>query len=260
MGRAPGLAADDVLVAVTTLSFDIAGLELYLPLITGARVVIAPATDRRRRHALCRSCSSDTEATIMQATPDDLADAARRPAGEPAGALKGTVRRRSPAGRARRQLLEAGVELWNMYGPTETTIWSTCSRIETRAKSLTIGRPIANTDALRPRRATAAGAGRRGRASCASAATGWRAATAAARISPRAVRRRPVRHDARSADLPHRRPRAATAPTATIEFLGRIDNQVKVRGFRIELGRDRDRTRRPSAVSAAPSSSPVGGR
>src|SRR4051812_33283761 len=68
MAREPGLDADDVLVAVTTLSFDIAGLELYLPLLVGAQVIIAQAHALSDPRALA-TLISESDATVMQATP-----------------------------------------------------------------------------------------------------------------------------------------------------------------------------------------------
>jgi len=143
MRERPGLSADDVLVAVTTLSFDIAGLELYLPLICGACTVIAPAAVSSDPRALM-ALLAEREATVMQATPTTwrmLLDAGWT--GTPAiRALCGGEA--LPVALAD-GLVDLGLELWNMYGPTETTIWSTCARVQTQGKSLTIGRPIANT-------------------------------------------------------------------------------------------------------------------
>ena len=143
MRERPGLTAQDVLVAVTTLSFDIAGLELYLPLTTGARVVIAPSATAEDPRALAELLDS-AQATVMQATPTTWrmlvdSDFVSRPRMK---ALCGGEA--LPVALADR-LLDAGLELWNMYGPTETTIWSTCARVTTRGQMLTIGRPIANT-------------------------------------------------------------------------------------------------------------------
>src|SRR5207248_10571744 len=122
MHREPGLTARDVLVAVTTLSFDIAGLELYLPLVAGARVVIAPAktsSDPKELAALLQRSG----ATMMQATPTTwrmLVDSGWDLAPQLKGLCGGEA---LPAALAE-QLADLGVELWNMYGPTETTIWS----------------------------------------------------------------------------------------------------------------------------------------
>ena len=127
MAQRPGLGGDDVLVAVTTLSFDIAGLELYLPLVAGARLVIAPAATAADP-ALLGALLARSGATVMQATPttwrmllDAGWDGGRGPARRCAAA------RRCPS-RWPIVCSAPGVELWNMYGPTETTVWSTCAR------------------------------------------------------------------------------------------------------------------------------------
>ena len=143
MAETPGLTAADVLVAVTTLSFDIAVLELLLPLVQGAQVVIATREDTvdgsRLMQVLARS-----GATVLQGTPVTwrlLLEAGWR-AGPGFTALVGGEALPKDLAEA---LLATGVTLWNMYGPTETTVWSTCGRVETPAAGIRIGRPIANT-------------------------------------------------------------------------------------------------------------------
>jgi amino acid adenylation domain-containing protein len=233
MRRRPGLTAEDVLVAVTTLSFDIAGLELYLPLTTGARVVIAPseATDDPRALA---SLLDRVQATIVQATPTTwrmLLD----------GGWKGRPGMKAlcggealPVALADR-LVQAGLELWNMYGPTETTIWSTCERILTQGQTLTIGRPIANTtlyildDAMAPVPIGEAGELWIGGDGLARGYRG-RPDLTDERFVGHPFDPTPGARIYRTGDL------ARYRPDGKVEFLGRIDHQVKVRGFRIELG------------------------
>jgi amino acid adenylation domain-containing protein len=233
MRERPGLTAQDVLVAVTTLSFDIAGLELYLPLTTGARVVIAPSETAEDPRALA-DLLDRTQATVMQATPTTWrmlvdSDLATRPGMK---ALCGGEA--LPVALADR-LVDAGLELWNMYGPTETTIWSTCARVTTREQPLTIGRPIANTtlyilDArMQPVPIGVAGElwiGGDG------LARGYRdrVEETAARFVEHPFSDTPGARIYRTGDLARYREDGA------VEFLGRIDHQVKVRGFRIELG------------------------
>src|SRR5262249_55327843 len=144
MQREPGLAADDVLLAVTTLSFDIGGLELYLPLVTGAKVVIASreqASDGQQLLELLRGSG----ATVMQATPASwrlLLESGWTGNGKLKILCGGEALPRELA----EQLLPRCGELWNMYGPTETTIWSSLYRVEDVNWTLApIGRPIANT-------------------------------------------------------------------------------------------------------------------
>jgi len=143
MAHQPGLTADDVLVAVTTLSFDIAGLELYLPLVVGARVVIASREVSMDGTALA-SLVKFAGATVLQATPATwrLLIEANWKGGPSFKALCGGEA--LPRELANDLLGRVG-SLWNLYGPTETTIWSTCAKIEASDGPITIGRPIDNT-------------------------------------------------------------------------------------------------------------------
>ena len=121
MRHTPGLTVDDTLLAITTLSFDIAVLELLLPLVVGATVVIAPGEVAADGAALRRALV-DCGATAMQATPVSwrmLLDAGWD--GTPR--LKGLCGGEPLPPDLATRLLERGVELWNMYGPTETTVW-----------------------------------------------------------------------------------------------------------------------------------------
>ncbi|MGE3912018.1 MAG: condensation domain-containing protein, partial [Chloroflexota bacterium] len=143
MRQAPGLAPDDILLSVTTLSFDIAGLELFLPLTTGARVVLVSAAVAVNGDALLTALET-SGATIMQATPATwrlLLAAGWQ--GTPG--LKVLCGGEALPGQLAGQLLTRCDALWNMYGPTETTIWSTIFKVESSADTIPIGRPIANT-------------------------------------------------------------------------------------------------------------------
>src|SRR5262249_1184146 len=143
MQKEPGLTFNDTLLAVTTLSFDIAGLELYLPLITGARVVIAKREEVVDSVALQRLLNT-SQATVMQATPATwrmLIDAGWMGNSSLKVLCGGEALPRELAD----QLIERTGELWNMYGPTETTIWSTVERVENGHEAISLGKPIANT-------------------------------------------------------------------------------------------------------------------
>jgi amino acid adenylation domain-containing protein len=232
MRQEPGLTASDVLVAVTTLSFDIAGLELYLPLITRARVVIAPAETSSDPRALAELLQQ-SGATVMQATPTTwrlLVDSGWN-RGAPLKALCGGEALPVPLAE---QLVELGVELWNMYGPTETTIWSTCARVR-KGEPITIGRPIANTSLyILDARMNPVPVGVAGEL--------WIGGDGLAR----GYRGRPDLTDERfvadpfpsspGARMYRTGDRARYRADGNVEYLGRIDHQVKVRGFRIELG------------------------
>ncbi|MEU4159270.1 amino acid adenylation domain-containing protein [Actinoplanes sp. NPDC026670] len=227
----PGITADDTLAAVTTLCFDISMLELLLPLTTGAQVLLVDreaASDGRQLHTLL----TQTGATMMQATPATwrlLLDAGWTP---PTGFRMLCGGEALPADLAS-QLTRDGGELWNMYGPTETTIWSAVARIGDGP--ITLGEPIANTElhVLDARGALVApgipGELHIGGTGLAHGYLG----------RPDLTTERFVPHPFpiglgdrlyRTGDLVRRR------GDGSLEFLGRIDHQVKLRGFRIELG------------------------
>ncbi|MCH2186091.1 condensation domain-containing protein, partial [Myxococcota bacterium] len=143
MARNPGLAPDDRLVAVTTLSFDISVLELFLPLTVGARTIVATNEETRDGRALCERLQS-SGANTMQATPATwrmLLEAEWR-GGSGFTALCGGEA--FPADFAKELIKRAG-RVFNMYGPTETTIWSTLYQLKSEEAIIPIGRPIGNT-------------------------------------------------------------------------------------------------------------------
>ena len=143
MAERPGLTWKDVLLAVTTVSFDIAALELFLPLLVGARLVVATEKDVADGSHLKRLIEH-FGVTAMQATPASwrlLLEAGFRSKPGFKMLVGGEALPRELADR----LLDGGGELWNMYGPTETTIWSSCAKIERDGSVITVGRPIANT-------------------------------------------------------------------------------------------------------------------
>lgn len=143
MAQQPGLRASDVLVAVTTLSFDIAVLELLLPLTLGAQVVLASRDEAADGKAL-RKLLETRAASVMQATPSTwrlLVEAGW----QGSKTFKALIGGEPLPLDLSDQLRSRTAELWNMYGPTETTVWSTCWRVEDCAGGISIGRPIANT-------------------------------------------------------------------------------------------------------------------
>jgi amino acid adenylation domain-containing protein len=144
MQTAPGIRSDDKLLGVTTISFDISGLELYLPLISGAELVLTDAESSKDGRILLDLIRSE-KITIMQATPSTwrMMLSVGWNDTPPVKVLCGGEA--LPKDLAD-QLTGAGNELWNMYGPTETTIWSTLKKIRNDEDELiSIGRPIANT-------------------------------------------------------------------------------------------------------------------
>jgi amino acid adenylation domain-containing protein len=233
MAEEPGLGASDVLCAVTTLAFDIAGLEIWLPLVTGARVVVASQDDATDPHRLARLLAG-VGATVMQATPVTWRGLIE--AGWQGGAgFKALCGGEALPVALADQLLDRGVELWNLYGPTETTIWSTALRVTTRGQPLSIGHPIANTtvhvlDAqLQPVADGQTGELHIGGAGLARGYRG-RPDLTAERFIPDPFGSTPGARLYKTGDVARRR------ADGQLEVLGRLDHQVKVRGFRVECG------------------------
>ncbi|WP_242059024.1 MULTISPECIES: non-ribosomal peptide synthetase [Nostoc] len=227
------LTAADTLVAVTTISFDIAGLELFLPLISGAKLVLADKETTRDGFKLAQLMQT-SQATVMQATPTTwrLLLAAGWQPNDSFRILCGGEA--LPVDLAA-SLLNSQVNLWNVYGPTETTIWSTVKEIKLQQDAHSIGSGIANTsiyiwdNAGNPVPEGVVGELLIGGAGL---ARGYRQRPdlTAERFVPNPLATNPGERLYRTGDL------ARWLPNGEIEFLGRIDYQVKIRGFRIELG------------------------
>jgi amino acid adenylation domain-containing protein len=232
MREKPGQGENDRLVAVTTLSFDIAALELFLPLITGAQVIVASRETAQDPRLLIKLLN-ESKATVMQATPATWRLLLEAGWTNPSG-LKMFCGGEALPRELANQLVQRG-ELWNMYGPTETTIWSATSRVEKGEGPVTIGPPISNTsfhvlDAKQqpvpigvPGELYIGGDG---------VAKGYfkNAQLTAERFISDPFAKTSGQRLYRTGDLVRYR------PDGTLEFLGRLDNQVKIRGFRIELG------------------------
>ncbi|WP_447599366.1 amino acid adenylation domain-containing protein [Nitrospira sp. Nam80] len=227
-----GLSARDRVVAVTSLSFDIAVLEVFLPLMVGAEMALAEAETASDGTKLMHWVEA-THPTVMQATPATwrmLLEAGWQ--GLAGGTLLCGGEALAPDLAAR--LGRAGTALWNVYGPTETTVWSAAQRIDNAAGPILIGRPLANTDLyVLDRRLQLVPVGVVGELYIGGAglATGYwgRPDLTAERFVPH-----PFRDDGtrlyRTGDLGRRR------ADGTLECLGRVDQQVKLRGYRIEPG------------------------
>ena len=233
MQKKPGLEPRDTLLAVTTLSFDIAGLELFLPLITGAKLVIASreaAANGSQLLALMKSSG----ATVMQATPVTwklLLEAGWD--GNPA--LKVLCGGEAFPRELANDLNRRATSVWNMYGPTETTIWSAASPIHSGDGPVLIGGPIDNTQFyVLERSGAVAPIGVAGELYIGGdgLARGYfrRPELTAANFVSNPFAADPGQRIYKTGDLVRRLSGGA------IEFLGRLDTQVKLRGFRIELG------------------------
>jgi amino acid adenylation domain-containing protein len=225
------LAPGDRLVAVTTIAFDIAALELYLPLACGATVVLASRDEARDPWALA-ALLARTGATTLQATPSlwqalvaEVPDAVR--------GLRMLVGGEALPAALGERMRALGGRVTNLYGPTETTVWSTAQEVDDAAAPGSIGRPVRNTrvyvldDALRPVPAGTAGELYIAGDGLARGYLGRPALTAerfvADPFGPPGTRMY------RTGDLVRRE------PDGTLTYLTRVDFQVKVRGFRVEL-------------------------
>jgi amino acid adenylation domain-containing protein len=232
MGREPGLGQGDRLLSVTSISFDIAALEIFLPLTRGASVHVAPgdvASDGFRLARLVQASS----ATVLQATPSTwrlLLEAGWQ--GSPR--LKLLCGGEPLSRELADQLLARGAELWNLYGPTETTIWSAVERVRPGAGPVLIGRPIDHTSiyVLDP-----------GGEPVPKGVVGELFIGGAG--VARGYFRRPELTEQRFVPDPFGPPGARMYRTGdagrlrndgSLECLGRLDQQVKIRGHRIEPG------------------------
>jgi len=247
MARCPGMDSSDVLLAVTSITFDIAGLEIWLPLLCGARIWLA-GREEIADPLLLQQALTRSRATIMQATPSTWRAlfASGWTGNRNFKALVGGET--LPADLA--QLLAANCgEAWNLYGPTETTIWSSVWRLPAPAERVRVGKPIANTElhvvdaSLRPLPIGVPGElfiGGEG------VARGYlkRSELTAERFVSDPFRGGGARMY-RSGDL------ARWLPDGTLELLGRNDDQLKLRGHRIEAGEVEHALHRLACVAQA---------
>ncbi|GHO46314.1 non-ribosomal peptide synthetase [Ktedonospora formicarum] len=232
MRQQPGLNSQDNLLAVTTLSFDIAGLELYLPLLVGARLILASRDVATNGSALASLLLSE-QISVMQATPITwrLLLATGWTGNPDLKALCGGEALSLDLAHQLRTRVKA---LYNMYGPTETTIWSTLSQISSEEERITVGHPIANTslfvlDAFK--NPVPVGVSGELYIGGDGLARGYlrRPELTAERFPLVNIQGKEIRLY-RTGDL------ARWQNDGTLELIGRVDHQVKLRGYRIELG------------------------
>ena len=239
MRQKPGITGADRLLAVTTISFDIAVLELYLPLISGATVILANEEMSADPGQLMRYLP---QVTLMQATPATWRMLLLAGWTGQAG-LRILVGGEALPLTLAEQLLACGAELWNLYGPTETTVWSSLQQVTAAnltagdsGSAVTIGRPLGNTqfyilDANGqplpigiPGELHIGGAG---------LARGYRHLP---QLTTEKFLPNPFVEPTANSRIYRTGDLARYRVDGTVEYLGRIDNQVKIRGFRIELG------------------------
>ncbi|RQH04128.1 non-ribosomal peptide synthetase/type I polyketide synthase [Paraburkholderia dinghuensis] len=247
MAQEPGFTVRDRIVAVTTFSFDISGLELFLPLIAGGQTFIAGHTEVRTGYELVTRLNEEG-ATMVQATPSLWRMLLEAGFKAPKGfkiLCGGEPLPRDLAD----DLLATGAQVWNLYGPTETTIWSSASRVVANGP-VVIGAPIANTDLhvltddlhLAPEGISGelwiGGEG---------LAKGYfnRPDLTEAAFRSIAIEGAAPRRLYRTGDL------AKRLADGTLQHLGRRDQQIKLRGFRIEIEDIEVALRQAPGVAAA---------
>lgn len=232
MKHRPGLEPSERLLAVTTLSFDIAALELFLPLCVGASVVIATRCDIQEGERLV-SLMEEFDITTMQATPSTwqlLLQNNWQPKADFRALCGGEALPLSLA----RDLASRVGQLWNMYGPTEATVWALCYQVPVSGVPITLGEPNANIQAWVldaelqhcpvgvPGELCLGGSG------------------LMAGYHRDEKQTSSVLIDSPWSNWPGKLYRTGDLvkrlPNGEIQFLGRLDDQIKWRGFRIELG------------------------
>ncbi len=232
MSQEPGVTAVDTLLAVTTLGFDIAGLELYLPLIVGARVVLADRETARDGQQLIERLRT-SGATLLQGTPATwrmLLEAGWKGDRQLTALCGGEALSMDLAHTLQRYTKSA----WNLYGPTETTIWSSAWLIQPESDLIPLGQPIANTQLyvldqwLNPVPPGIAGELYIGGAGLARGYWNQPALTAE-RFIPDACSGSAGARLYRTGDW------CRLWADGKLEYLGRRDHQIKLRGYRIEL-------------------------
>ncbi len=230
MRQEPGCDPSDSLLAVTTISFDIAALELFMPLLVGGRVIVATkddVADPLRLAALLKRSAC----TMMQATPATWR-ALIETGWSGRKSLKILCGGESLPRELADRLLDRAGEVWNMYGPTETTIWSTTHKVTRAGRSVPIGRPIANTQIyILDAWGNPVPVGVTGELCIGGdgVARGYHKRDDLTRQRFVTVAAAPGERIYRTGDLARYRADGA------IECLGRNDQQVKIRGFRVEL-------------------------
>lgn len=248
------ITSQDVILATTTISFDIAGLEIWGPLTAGACLHVAPSPLSADWRTF-RELADREEITAMQGTPSMWRFLLERGWTPPPDRTLWCGGEAVPADLASR-LVRGGSRLWNLYGPTETTIWSAAARVDGAREDgagevVPLGSPIANTElyilnrSLRPVPPGAVGELFIGGAGVARGYLGRPGSTAASFV-PDPFGGRPGGRMYRTGDL------ACRGAGGSLHFLGRTDQQVKIRGFRVEPGEiENVLTRHPMVADAA---------
>lgn len=236
MKNSPGISSEDILLAITTLSFDISVLEIYLPLIAGATLVIA-SQEEAMDAALLVNALQTSNATILQATPVTwrMLSFSKWEGNKNLKAICGGEALLKDLSN---QLLAKCGEVWNVYGPTEITVWATAYKVKPSGLAEgtePLGFPIQNTFlyVLEPGQ-TLAPKGLPGELFIGGAGVAKSYKDRPILSSQKFVK--DVFREDESARMYATGDLVRMEADGNLSFLGRIDNQVKIRGFRIELG------------------------
>ncbi|NDC41269.1 MAG: amino acid adenylation domain-containing protein, partial [Chitinophagia bacterium] len=233
MLQEPGIGEHDRLLAITSVSFDIAALELYLPLMAGATIIIADLETARDGRQLL-DVMQHKGVTLMQGTPSTwqmLIDAGwEKPL--PVRVLSGGEPL-SPT--LASQLMARSKEVWNLYGPTETTVWSTIKKLSNPTAAITVGQPIFNTSIyIADSNGSILPIGETGEITIGGAGVAqgyWqREQLTAEKFKQCGQQPSGMERCYFTGDL------GKLSPDGELTCMGRIDHQVKIRGHRIELG------------------------
>ncbi len=231
MEKEPGISEQDRLLAVTTISFDIHVLELFLPIWVGASLVLATRDEARMASSLIRIID-EQQCSVLQATPSTWRMLLQNN-WAPKNLLKGLIGGEALPEDLLPDLHRVTHELWNMYGPTETTVWSTCCRLHKNDTEILIGKAIQNTQLyIVDEQLNPVDPGQKGELLIGGAGVAVGYWQKNVLTKKKFVNLPHLAKDVlyRTGDL------VQQADDGSLKYVNRIDGQIKLRGFRIEPG------------------------
>ncbi len=229
MSVSPGLDQEDTLLALTTQSFDISVLELFLPLIKGAKIILAQDQETKNGQRLIELIEK-YDVSIMQATPMTW-NILLHNNWQGKQNFKALCGGEAIPPKLIESLLPKVSELWNMYGPTETTVWSTCSKIISAETPVLVGNPIQNTSIyILSEKNIKLPIGAIGEVAIGGQGVALGYHKNESLTSERFILDNTNTKIYKTGDL------GRIKSNGQLEIIGRIDNQIKLRGLRIELG------------------------
>jgi amino acid adenylation domain-containing protein len=229
----PGITAQDTLLSVTTICFDVSVADIFLPLTVGGRLIIVSRQVIVDGRQLAQTLER-FDVTFMQATPVtwQLLLAASWQGSPKLKIVSGGEALSKELGE---RLLPKCAQLWNLYGPTETTVWSSAYRVASLETPISIGKPLNNVkyyildSHLRPLPIGVPGELYIG-GDCLARGYLKRPELTAAKFINDPFDQQPEARLYKTGDL------ARYLEDGTVDCLGRLDRQVKIRGFRLEIG------------------------